>query len=132
MFPRIHMVAGEDRPRSGYSTEPVGEGTAREETAPEFRTPEDPSRRRRTRRGRRSRQRGLERSAAADGEGRDRSPVTSQPGAPTGPRADNTSPTRASRLDLERAEAIRRLAQSLRDSPPTLRARVVRAATSLV
>ena len=58
--------------------------------------------------------------------------MTSQPGAPTGPRTDTMSPTRAPRLDRERAEAIRRLAQSLRDSPPTLRARVVRATTSLV
>ena len=36
------------------------------------------------------------------------------------------------RVDLERAAAVRRLAQSLRDSPPALRAQVVRAATTLV
>ena len=42
MFPRIRMVAGEDRPTSFDSTEPAGEGTAREETAPGFRTPKDP------------------------------------------------------------------------------------------
>ena len=131
LFPHLQGERGGAGPGFAGGSNLVAEEGVRQGTEPNFLAPEVTPQRCRTRRGRRSRQRGHERSVSA-GSGRDRSPAADRAPTTTGPTAAATPTPETPRLDLERAMANQRLAQSLQDSPPDLRARVDRAATTLV